>query len=231
MFDNPSVMNDGGLMDQVNGVIAGMLLGDGSLHTNTAPHLRLSHTLPQTNYLDFKLNIASQLGYRVKRHPDYTQNTTLGMYTYATGSVTGPDLAKYVGIPKINLVNFINKLGLLIWWLDDGCLSIHQKLNGSISRFGYLNTQSFSFTENQFICDKLYELFGLTTAIHIDSVSGLALKDHYRIYLNAENMRRLIDLVREFIPLIPIEMRYKFNMCYVKNRLSQSEYFTEYYNF
>lgn len=214
-----------------NGVMAGMLLGDGYIHHSKTPHLRLRHTLPQENYLSFKLNIATQLGYNVKRHPNYTHNTSLGYYTYAEGSVRGLDISQYVGVPKIHLVNNLNTLGLLIWWLDDGCLSVHQKQSGSISRFGYLNTQSFNASENEHIRNKLYELFCISTSIHIDTMSGLASQNHYRLYLNAENLRRLIDLVREFIPLIPIEMRYKFNMMYVKNRLSRSEYFTEYYNF
>ena len=213
-----------------DGMIAGMILGDGHLKQGT-PCLRLSHTAPQTNYLLFKLSLASQVGYETKRYHDSVLNTNLGQRSYCTGIIRKGDIAKFYGMDLDTLLWNLNPLGLLLWWLDDGCLSIHKKQNGSISRFGYLNTQGYGLAENQLIQQRLFEKFGLETSIHIDSKSGFAKSDLFRIYLNATNLRRLIDFVREFIPWTPINMRYKFNMAYVANRLEKSEYFVENYNF
>lgn len=213
-----------------NGIIAGMILGDGDLKQGT-PTLRIRHTAPQKAYLEFKLSLANQLGYRTKQYSDTVQNTNLGPYVYSTGVIRGGDIGNYYHIPTLGLVEMLNPLGLLLWWLDDGTLVIHQKENGSVSRFGYLNTQAFGYEGNLHIQQRLYVLFGIETRIHVDTKSGFALNNHHRLYLNATNLRRLIDLVRGFIPWIPKNMLYKLNMMYVKNRLADSEFFAENYNF
>lgn len=219
-----------GILHLKDGMMAGMILGDGHLRINT-PKLELLHTSEQSNYLVFKLSLAEQVGYTVKRYHDSTKNTNLGLYSYSTGSIKGSDIAKFYNMSLSSLLQELNTLGLLLWWLDDGSLSVHQKQNESISRFGYLNTQTYGLEENQLISRCLFEKFGLESNIHIDSKSGFAKSDHFRIYLNATNLRRLIDLVREFIPWIPKNMLYKFNMKYVANRLVNSEQLVELYNF
>ena len=219
-----------GIYHLKDGMMAGMILGDGHLNLNN-PGLELLHTSPQSNYLTFKLSLAEQVGYTVKRYRDTIKNTNLGLYSYSTGVIKGNDIQKFYNITLDELLQKLNTLGLLLWWLDDGMLSIHQKQNGSISRFGYLNTQGYGLGENQLISQRLFEKFGLESNIHIDSKSGFAKSDHYRIYFNATNLRRLIDLVREFISWIPKNMLHKFNMRYVANRLENSEHLVEFYNF
>lgn len=218
------------LLHLKDGVISGMILGDGNLKKGSIT-LRLCHTAPQREYLIFKLRLAEQLGFGTTLYRDCVMNTNLGPYLYSTGTVYGGDLYRFYTMSFEELVGNINPLGLLLWWLDDGCLNIHQKANGSVSRFGYLNTQSYGLDGNNYIRSKLLEVFGIESTVHIDSKSGLAKSDHYRLYINATNFRRLIDLVREFIPWIPFTMIYKLNMRYVKNRIIESEYLTEHYNF
>jgi hypothetical protein len=218
------------LINLKDGIIAGMILGDGHLKPGT-PTLRLNHTSPQLSYLRFKLSLAEQLGYRVKLYKDTVVQTNLGPYCYSTGVIRGGDIRRFYYMSLEGFLSSLNPLGLLLWWLDDGSLTIHQKNNGSISRFGYLNTQGYGLDGNKIIQQKLYELFLLEVTIHVDSKSGFARQDHYRLYLNAINMRRLIDLVRGFIPWIPREMRYKLNMQYVVNRLKDSEFLAAHYNF
>ncbi len=213
-----------------DGMIAGMILGDGHLNINK-PCLELSHTVYQTNYLLFKLALAEQVGYTTKRYRDTVKNTNLGLCSYSSGVIKDMDIQKFYNLSLNMLLQELNTLGLLLWWLDDGSLTIHSKSNGSISRFGYLNTQAYGLNGNQLISQKLFEKFGLETNIHIDTKSGFAKTDHYRIYLNATNLRRLIDLVRGFISWVPKDMLYKFNMKYVLNRLINSEQFVEFYNF
>lgn len=220
-----------GILHLKDGVVSGMILGDGHLNTKY-PLLELSHTMPQANYLLFKLSLARQFGYEVKRRNNTTKNTSFGIFTYCTGVIKGGDILKFYGMSLNMLLKELNPLGLLVWWLDDGTLTVHQKQNLSISRFGYLNTQGYGYDGNLLIQQSLFEKFGLETAIHIDSKSGNITKsNHYRIYFNATNLRRLIDLVREFIPWVPKDMLYKFNMRYVINRLVDSEQFAEFYNF
>ena len=212
------------------GVVAGVLLGDGYLDSAQA-RIRFQHTLPQLNYLQFKLGLMEQLGFSTRCFSLTKVRTNVGLYDYCSGTASGNNVAAYYGRSLDRLLYDLNPLGLLLWWLDDGSLSVHQKSNGSISRFGYLNTQGFDLEGNQLIGRALHEKFGLETNVHVDSKTGFAKSDHYRIYLNATNMRRLIDLVREFIPWIPTNMRYKLNMQYVHNRVRDSEIFAAQYNF
>lgn len=219
-----------GIMHLKAGLVAGLILGDGHLHKKQG-RLELLHTTPQLSYLKFKLGLLEQLGYNCKLFNLTKKRTSAGVFDYCTASISGGDIVQYRTYSTLDLVNALNPLGLMLWWLDDGCLSIHQKSNGSISRFGYLNTQGYSLEENQLISSLLYQKFGIETTIHVDSKSGFAKQDHYRIYLNATNMRRLIDLVREFIPWTPNNMRHKFNMQYVVNRRKDSLEMAMHYNF
>lgn len=219
-----------GIMHLRNGIVAGSLLGDGYLDSHQK-RIRFQHTVQQLNYLQFKLGLFEQLGFSCRCYNTTKIRTNLGVYDYCSGTASGNGVDEYYHYSLNHLLNELNPLGLMLWWLDDGCLSVHQKQNGSISRFGYLNTQGYSIEENQLIANVLFQKFGIETAIHVDSKSGFAKQNHYRIYLNATNMRRLIDLVREFIPWTPNNMRYKFNMQYVVNRRKDSLEMAMHYNF
>lgn len=213
-----------------DGVVSGILLGDGCLSSQKKA-IRLEHTLPQLAYLRFKVNLLGRLGFNCRLYNNTKKRTNLGIYEYCAATANGNDVGKYYHLPLKSLLDKLNPLGLLLWWLDDGSLIVHQKKNGSISRFGYLNTQSYGLEGNELIQSFLLDKFGLETTIHIDSKSGVALHDHYRLYLNATNVRRLIDIVREFINWIPVNMRYKFNMKYVVNRRKDSLEMATRYNF
>ena len=219
-----------GIRHLKDGIISGMVLGDGYLEKNQ-PRLSLTHCLEQLHYLEFKISIANQLGFSCRCFRNTVKRTNLGLKSYCSGSITGLDIHKYYGYGLTDLLQGLNPLGLLIWWLDDGCLSIHQKTSGSVSRFGYLNTQGYGLDGNEAIAQILFQRFGLESTIHVDTKSGFAKQDHYRLYFNAINMRRLIDLVREFIPWIPRNMLYKLNMQYVINRNPESLYLATHYNF
>lgn len=213
-----------------NGIVAGMLLGDSNLSSHQR-RLEFKHTLPQLNYLKFKLGLMEQLGFSARLFKLTKTRTNLGVYDYCSGSATGGGIEVYYNYSLDDLLSALNPLGLMLWWMDDGMLSIHQKESGSISRFGYLNTQGYSLEENQKICMVLSQKFNLETTLHVDSKSGFAKSDYWRIYLNATNMRRMIDHVRVFIPWVPKDMLYKFNMQYVVNRRTDSLEMATHYNF
>lgn len=213
-----------------DGIVAGIILGDGSLEKKQA-RITIAHTKDQQQYLEFKIRLANQLGFSGKSFRNTIKRTNLGLREYCSGSISGGDIRKYYLYNFHQMLTALNPLGLLIWWLDDGCLTVHHRNNGSVSRFGYLNTQGYGFEGNQEISRVLLEKFGIETTIHIDTKSGFAKQNHYRLYLNAVNVRRLIDLVREFIPWIPKSMLYKLNMQYIVNRNTESPFLAMHYNF
>lgn len=139
----------------------------------------------------------------------------------------------YGDMNPVDLVDELTPLGLLLWWLDDGSMIVHEKRNGqSIARFGYLNTQAFDEITNRRLSNKLFDKFGLEVKVHVDrgSVSDKNATYH-RLYFNASALRELIDTVRDDIANVPLSMTYKLNMQYRPNRLKSSDLFSRRYNF
>ena len=129
------------------------------------------------------------------------------------------------------VLNNINELGLLFWFLDDGQWHVSFK-NSKAKRFGYLNTQSFTYEENQRIAKMFKDRFDIELKIHTDC-SGIEQHKgsiYYRLYFNATNFRKFFDIVRPYLQYIPKEFYYKFNMQYIPNRLKDSIEFSEKYN-
>lgn len=211
--------------------IVSQQLGDGHLD-KSGKLIEIAHGEEWLPYLEWKKSIATTIGLRTSDIVKNLEITNLGtqtkcrLYIHCRDLITKSDNV-------VDLVNQLTPLSLLLWWLDDGCLSIHEKTNGtSISRFGYLCTENFSHNDNKLLSFALSSRFGISTNIHVDrgSVSDKD-KIYYRLYLNATAMRRLIDIVRPFIGFVPECMRYKLNMDYRPNRLKSSLGYSEQYNF
>lgn len=211
------------------GVLAGCILGDGSVEGN---RVVIAHTSPQHNYVVYKNNLFRGMGLRTSTRYKDSKETNLGTYYYSRVSVWAPE-QYLLNMHFLDLIHILNPMGLLLWWLDDGSLTVHHKRNGtSVSRFGQLSTHRFSYEDNIRIKNALYDKFGLETRVHKDGATDLGKQPHYyRIYLNATNMRKLIDIVRPYIAGIPNDMKYKFNMQYVVTRTLASHEYMKWYNF
>jgi transposase-like protein len=211
--------------------VASQILGDG--HINRRSVLEIKHESQWSDYVIWKRNLATTLGLPSTEIKLRQADSSFGFQTRAC---VGIDIrnVKYSFHNPSELVHRLDSLGLLLWWLDDGCLSIHEKNNGtSISRFGYLCTECFDRYTNELISNALYSKFGIKTKVHVDTGSGQfgIGKLYYRLYLNAENMRLMIDTFREHIPEIPNSLLYKINMDYRPNRLLRSLELSLNYNF
>ena len=77
------------------------------------------------------------------------------------------------------------------------------------------------------------ERFDIDLKIHKDHSGFDKYKNkvYYRLYFNATNFRKFIDVVRPYIKYIPHEFYYKFNMKYEPNRIKKSQEYSEKYNF
>lgn len=216
-------------------LVASQLLGDGSAHSY--PAISIKHSLKQLEYLEWKRYLFTKAGADttdiVVRH---NRQSTFGLQNIAWFSIK--QILNKVNLDSkdpIDCIESLDELGLLLWWLDDGSLTVHTKKSGtSVSRFGYLCTEAFDFEMNKEISDAIHRRFGISTKIHIDR-GGVGYENRnkifYRLYLSATEMRRLIDTVRNFISEIPDSMLYKLNMDYRPNRHPDSEYFSKRYNF
>ena len=94
---------------------------------------------------------------------------------------------------KLSLVDYLDPLALAIWIMDDGC-----KVSSGLK----LSTHSFKYSDLIFLISLLFNKFGLKTSIQ----SGNNKYDQYVIYIWAESMSTLVNIVKPYI--IP-SMKYK----------------------
>lgn len=210
--------------------ISSQVLGDGSVENNKS--IQITHGTQWRDYLEVKKNLAESLGFRTGNISDWTSTGSLGLQSRSAVRVYLPSPNMVSSSPEV-LVDRLDPMGLLLWWLDDGCLVVHEKKNGtSVSRFGYLGTEAYDQQTNYRLSQLLLAKFGLSSSVHIDR-GGIVSPDalYYRLYFNATAMRLFIDTVRPWLHLVPLSLRYKLNMQYRPNRLSTSAEFARLYNF
>ena len=221
-----------------NYMLFGLLLGDGSYQKSGKNGIvRISHTNKQRFYVKWLeyLCIINKLKYSTTY--DYPVTTNYGDFIYSAIRIWVPDVRHFEKynrffkdnrkIPSKYVLNRINILGILLWYLDDGTLNISKEYTNDtlykMHRFAYLNTQGFTKFENQQISKMLINRFKIQTRIHRD-------KKYFRLYMNATNFRKFYDLVEEYLPYILKRFHYKFNMKYKPNRNKNDKEYSKKYN-
>ncbi len=213
-------------------LVYSQILGDGYLKNETM--LVISHSEKQVDYLNVKKKLFEDLKLQVSDHTPRSQDTNFKKnYKSQSFSVKIPDL-KDIDLSKGNCINRLESLGLFLWWLDDGCLSISEKRRKtytSTSRFGWLSTEGLDLDNNDLIREVFKNKFQIAT--NVIQYRGSSTGSVYcRIYINAEGMRRLIDIVRKHIvDLCPQNMLYKFNMKYMSQKYLPDDCDYNDYNF
>lgn len=224
---------------EITYALYGLFLGDGHYSNGW---LRNVHTDKQDFYCKWLDDVFSNYGLKTSSKYHYIRHTTFGDIIYSSVNIKVPKKFYFESMNKCfdnnghkiisdYVINNINEFGLLLWFLDDGQWHVSTK-NNSTKRFGYLNTQSFSYEENQKIQQMFQTRFGINLKIHTDNSGIKKYKDriYYRLYFNAENFKKFFDLVRPYLKYIPKEFYYKFDMKYVPNRLKSSIELSEKYN-
>ena len=217
----------------------GLFLGDGYYDNGW---IKNKHTNKQRFYVEWLEKIFRKYGLKTSSKYDFVSKTSFGDVLYSCVNIKVPKKFYFETLNKCfnnngkkiisdYVINNINEFGLLLWFLDDGQWHVSRK-NNSTKRFGYLNTQSFSYEENQKIQNMFKQRFDIDLRIHKDNSGFDKYKDsvYYRLYFNADNFRKFFDLVRPYLKYIPKEFYYKFDMKYCPNRLKNSVVFSEKYN-
>jgi hypothetical protein len=189
-------------MSDINQIIVGSILGDGSLYSLTKRNkystLDISQHVSKLPYLrwlyekleqKFILNpIFQKKGcenqYRFRSKP----NKILGIfrdkfYEHSNGRKIIPTDIK-------DLLN--NPISLAVWYMDDGNLDKRYKyhLNSSIA------TNCFSFEECNLLSEVLNDNFGLKTSVNKTTMRG---KVYPRIYFKSECMDNFIKIIKPYI--------------------------------
>lgn len=211
----------------------GTLWGDATYVARNTPFIKISHTAKQRQYVKFMKHLADYWGLK-NTYSENTQNTTLGVFDYCNLNVwvTPPMRRQFEKFSRLINVNGkkiissyaaarVTDLGLLLWWLDDGCLTVSKQKgasgNYSTRRFGRIFTNGFDYPSQQNAIKCLENRFGIQASCRLEKSAESSLgkgKSYYRLYLPHDQTKILIDRLAPFIPYIPNDMRYKFDLKY-----------------
>lgn len=212
--------------DEVS-VILGGLLGD-SCYKKRDNVIVFSHSAKQKKYLSWKHDILSGISHDIR-------TSVVGR-----SIITGEDLVNVSFYTKINKeyradynsiknlifsdgkktvnrrwLNMLTPLSLAVWWMDDGCLSVHKKKDGAISRFGKLSTNGFSYEEQKIMKDYFKTVWDIDVKITPE-------KNSYFLRFTVPNLKKLFSIIYPFVIQIP-DMIYKINMKYKLEKLSDDD--------
>jgi|SRR3989344_970572 len=181
------------ITDIQKAVIIGSLLGDGNLSGNwskTNYRLKISHSVKQSEYLSWKYKMLKDF---VLTKPQVYEKTksvsfrTFSHYEFTEFYKLFYPFGKKV-IPR-NIEKLIkNPVVIAVWFMDDGNIrKVKRKIYGY-----YLNTQSFSLSENKILIQALKNNFG---------IDSMVMKNHgkYRIYIGALGKEKFSQLIKDFV--------------------------------
>ncbi len=174
-------------------IVIGSLLGDGHLAKTTRGYaFRVNHGISQKEYVDWKYQELIQF---VNSVPDIYENN----YYFRTVSHPFFDSMRkefYRGKKKIipdKLDEWLTPLALSIWVMDDGTREGNQLR---------INSQSFTYFENQKLARILEAKFGILTTINRD-------KKLFRLRIREKSMAKMREIT---LPYIIPSMLYKFSL-------------------
>ena len=175
-------------------LLVGSLLGDGTLLKTTSGWcFRVHHGLAQRSYVDFKHRIIAQY----VQSPPRESGRAYYFRTVTHSAFSEYRELFYQGNRKIVPIELLRTrltgLGLAIWLMDDG------SADGEAVR---LNTQSFSYDENEALAKLLRTTFGLHVQINRD-------KRAFRLRIAAASKPRLLEIVRSYMHP---DMSYKLSL-------------------
>lgn len=113
-------------------LLIGLLLGDGTITNH--PDFRIMHSEKQKAYIEWKIKLMDEFGIKngglkvYKSTSGYNKGQNVLAVRLSTNA-TIKALRRTVYIPKKTitrrLLDWLNPLGLAIWYMDDGCINVN----------------------------------------------------------------------------------------------------------
>lgn len=113
-------------------LLIALLLGDGTISSNYV--FKLSHSEEQKEFLEWKIKLALEAGFKLNGIKKYISKCgyNIGknvLYSQFSINPTIKALRRTVYTPKKTitrkLLNWLNPLGIAIWFMDDGCINVN----------------------------------------------------------------------------------------------------------
>lgn len=113
-------------------LLIGLLLGDGTITNH--PDFRIVHSEKQKAYIEWKIKLMDEFGIKngglkiYKSTSGYNKGQNILAVRLSTNA-TIKALRRTIYIPKKTitrrLLDWLNPLGLAIWYMDDGCINVN----------------------------------------------------------------------------------------------------------
>lgn len=197
-----------------NQIILGGLLGDSyySINNNS---IRFYHSDKQRNYLEWKYSFFDKEFTKGIYRRNINDTYFASYFEFVNKHSEYDDLFNFIGKhlytskrKKISMkyLNELSPLGLSVWWMDDGCLSIHKG-----NRYGKLCTHSFNKEENILIKKYFKEKLGID--VDIKTEKG----EYYFIRFNVTALKKFIRIIYKYVSEVP-DMIYKIDLDYTNQK-------------
>ena len=178
----------GSLSSVQHAILVGSLLGDGTLRrqgTRKNALFEVNHSFKYREYVDWKWNNFQE--YVLTPPKARRGNGKRVAYRFTTRSI--PVLTSYYGWFYTNRKKTIpqdlklSPLSLAVWFMDDGT-----KIRSAF----YLNTQSFSLSEQKFLQQLLLQTFKIESFLNRD-------KKYWRIRITTAGSKKMLQIIEPYI--------------------------------
>ena len=184
-------------------VVIGCILGDGYLEQNwskTNYRLTIQHSIDQREYLFWKYNIFRE--WTLREPKLILANNSIRFRTISHPELTELWKKFYKDRKKViseNIADYLDPVALAVWFMDDGNIVIRKNKAVGV----HLNTQSFSWEENNILADIFLKKYDIFCSIEKN-------KKRYRLAIwRNESRNKFISIVK---PYIVSSMYYKIGL-------------------
>jgi len=187
------------LNEEQRAILVGLLLGDGHLETQNngrTYRLKVEHSEAQADYSQWLFTQFQHLcdQEEVYRRVRKDGRISVGFTTRSTGIFRFYAQQFYVDkkkrIPPM-IHKILTKLGLAIWFMDDGSRKSNRHHTYNIHTLGYTKE------DLEFAREKLDILFGIQVTLHKQR------NDSWRLYIGAHSASSFTHLVEPYVQQIP----------------------------
>ena len=205
-------------------LLVALLIGDGTISSNYV--FKLSHSVDQREYLEWKVELLNKLGIKNNGIKEYISscgyNTGKGvLYSQMSVNSTIKALRRSVYIPKKtftrNLLDWLDEQGLAIWFMDDGFINI----NGSEQRHGSIQRNiRISTCVDKETCNMIIQYFKerwdieFRPFIEKSKLFSIATRTN-------EDSDRFIEIVKPYVEQVP-SLLYK-----IRHNLTKKEFIAQ----
>ncbi len=231
---------------ELRSAVIGMILGDASIQLRYGKsRIQMGHSPKVEDYIQVKKYVLEQIPgmwCHYKHTPHVNRKIGKTYPTIKVWTKTHQFLTKIRDrmykpnkIVTRGVLSSLTPLGLAMWYMDDGHLSLHHNVKRYVTdsnipsersistRPIILNTHGFTEEENEVIKDYFKDFWDIECKVKPERTRGL-----FCIYMNTTNARKFVDIVRPYVLCVP-SMHHKIDFRYTKNSPELLKYNIEYW--